>query len=1270
MMLKSPWLVRFAAVGALPLLLVFPIGAPAQTLTQDIRVVSGNDDAEERLSGSMSRSSSDLELADDGTSKPNQTIGMRFLGIDVPPGATILDAHVQFQADETNSGVVDLEIWGQAAAAPATFSSSNSDITSRAVTSASIAWSPPAWDSVGAAGPDQRTPNLSAVVQEIIDHPDWAAGNPMVIIITGSGRRTAESYNGSSSRAPLLHIDYDPTPNAPPTASFTATPATGEAPLTVGFDAGASGDTDGTIESYEWDFGDGTTGTGATPSHDYLAGGSYDVTLTVTDDGAAAESATQTLEFTGNQAPTASFTHSTSSTDAPFTVDFDGPGSSDPDGGAMSYTWDYGDGATGTGATASHTYVADGTYAVTLSVTDDAGVSDSTTQTLTLAGNQAPTASFTATPVLGTAPLATMLDASASTDPEGGALGYAWDYGNGSTGTGAQANYVYGTPGSYTVTLTVTDDVGKTGTTSMAVTATVAGPIDIRVASGSDDAEESQSGSMSRSSSDLELADDGTKSPNQTIGMRFLGIDVPPGSKILNAHVQFQADETSSGSVDLEIRGQDTAAPAAFSSSSGDITSRPMTAESVAWSPPAWTSVGAAGPDQRTPDLSAVVQEIIDHPDWAAGNPMAIIITGSGRRTAASYNGSSSGAPLLHIDYDPTPNEAPTASFTATPGTGEVPLTVAFDGGASGDTDGTIASYAWDYGDGATGSGATPSHAYLAGGSHDVTLTVTDDGGATGSATQTLEFTGNQAPTASFAHSTSSIDAPFTVDFDASGSNDPEAGALSYAWNFGGGATGSGAITSHPFDTDGTYSVTLTVTDAAGASGSATQSLTLVSNQAPTASFTATPVAGVAPLAISLDGSASIDPEGGAMSHAWDYGNSATGSGATANYVYGTPGTYSVTLTVTDDVGKIGTASANVTVYDPTATQPLKVAFIGDQGSGSDPVDVLNLIAAEGADMVLISGDFDYNNSPDSWDGKLTDALGADFPVFASPGNHDTDSWGGSNGYQAKLMTRLSKIPEASCTGELGVQSACTYRGLFFILSGAGTIPNDEDNASHIAFITDQLAQSGAPFRICSGHKVQTKFQLGYRGNEVGWGPYEACREGGAIVATAHNHVYARTHLLDDFENQSIASTSNTLVIEKGKSFVFISGLGGATVNGQSQNEPWWAATHTSDQGANFGALFCTFFPNGDPTRASCYFKDLDGTVPDQFEIVSAIAGLVADFSATPVRARRRWRSTSTPRRRSPSRGPSPPMTGTSATERPVPAKPSVTNSTRSERTR
>ena len=155
--------VRFAMVGALPLLFILSIAAAAQTLSLDIRVASGNDDAEESLSGSMPRSCSDLELADDGTRRPNQTIAMRFLGI--PPGSKILNAHVQFQVDESDSGAVDLVIRGQASGVPAAFSSSSGDITSRPVTTASVAWSPPPWTSIGAAGVDQRTPDLAEILR-------------------------------------------------------------------------------------------------------------------------------------------------------------------------------------------------------------------------------------------------------------------------------------------------------------------------------------------------------------------------------------------------------------------------------------------------------------------------------------------------------------------------------------------------------------------------------------------------------------------------------------------------------------------------------------------------------------------------------------------------------------------------------------------------------------------------------------------------------------------------------------------------------------------------------------------------------------------------------------------------------------------------------------------------------------------------------------------------------------------------------------------------
>ena len=173
--------------------------------------------------------------------------------------------------------------------------------------------------------------------------------------------------------------------NQAPTAAFTS--STDD--LAVSVDGSGSSDPDGTVESYAWDFGDGATDTGATASHTYAAAGTYQVTLTVTDDDGATDAETKDVTVTAppvNQAPTAAFTSSTDD----LAVSVDGSGSSDPDGTVESYAWDFGDGATDTGATASHTYAAAGTYQVTLTVTDDDGATDAETKDVTVTAAATP----------------------------------------------------------------------------------------------------------------------------------------------------------------------------------------------------------------------------------------------------------------------------------------------------------------------------------------------------------------------------------------------------------------------------------------------------------------------------------------------------------------------------------------------------------------------------------------------------------------------------------------------------------------------------------------------------------------------------------------------------------------------------------------------------------------------------------------------------------------------------------------------------------------
>ena len=278
----------------------------------------------------------------------------------------------------------------------------------------------------------------------------------------------------------------------------------------------------------------------------------------------------------------------------------------------------------------------------------------------------------------------------------------------------------------------------------------------------------------------------------------------------------------------------------------------------------------------------------------------------------------------------------------------------------------------------------------------------------------------------------------------------------------------------------------------------------------------------------------------------------------------------------------------------------LRVAFIGDQGLGPNAITVLELIKDEGAQMVLHQGDFDYKDDPGKWDRRISDVLGSDFPYFASIGHHDVNAW---SGYQKKLSERLVKNSDAVCNGDLGVKSSCSYRGLFFLLVAPGDYTSDSDYDS---FIQKQLNDNDSNWRICSWHNDMKAMQSEVKPNETGWEVYESCKNGGAIIANAHAHSYARSKTLIDFENQIVDpewSEPNKLRVMDGATFTFISGLGGMPVSGPEHYE--WPVKYSSEQGATSGALFCTFNAGGQPNKAYCYFKNIDGRIIDEFTITS-----------------------------------------------------------------
>jgi hypothetical protein len=447
----------------------------------DFRVAAGSDDAEESSSGSMSLTSSDLELVNDGN---DQRVGVRFTGVAIPQGATIATAYIQFQADETQSETTNLLLQGQAIDNAPTFTSSSGNVSSRARTAASASWGPAAWGTVGEAGANQRTPELKTIVQEIVNRSGWTGGNAIAFIMTGTGHRTAVAYEGSSSAAPLLHVEFNVAPiNQPPVVA-----AGPDRTITLPATASLSG--------------------------------------SATDDGL-------------------------------------------PSVGAFTATWSKVSGPGTVGFADSHA--------------------------------PATSASFSSA-------------------------------------------------GSYVLRLTGDDSVYTiSDTVSVTVNPAAAGgqTLNIPVAASSDDAEE-RSSSTSLDSSDLELVYDGQI---QKVGLRFAGLTIPKNAVITAAWVQFTADEAQSEATALTIQAQAADNAAAFTTASADISGRPRSIASVTWQPAAWTTVRQAGADQRSPDLSPILQEVVNRSGWASGNALAILITGTGHRTASSFDDSASRAPVLHVEW-------------------------------------------------------------------------------------------------------------------------------------------------------------------------------------------------------------------------------------------------------------------------------------------------------------------------------------------------------------------------------------------------------------------------------------------------------------------------------------------------------------------------------------------------------------------------------------------------------------------------------------------
>ncbi|MDD5219951.1 MAG: PKD domain-containing protein, partial [Candidatus Bipolaricaulis sp.] len=585
-------------------------------------------------------------------------------------------------------------------------------------------------------------------------------------------------------------------PNQAPTASFTFSPSSPTTGTTVSFNASASTDPDGSIVAYTWNFGDGVTGSGVTASHAYAVAGSYTVSLTVRDDDSATNSTTRTVTV---QTPlvadltVASLTYSPSAPvlgqSITFTVAVVNQGSAGA--GQFRVLLDSGTSSTfvyvpqlGAGAGQSLTMtlpLASSSQTFTARADDlgqiaEASESNNTRSVTISAGTPPPTAEAGG-PYTGTAGAPIAFNGYGS----GGSITtYSWSFGDGTSAQGVAPSHAYSVPGTYTATLTVFGPGGQSSD-SASVSVTAAQPaLNATVAL-------SKATYMIGESISITLTTNRTAylyvcevRADQRVLLIYPNRYQPnnrlqPGTMVLPGSGYSLRAAEPAGNETLYLFAATVPIPGFPTSFGSDF---PV----LSTSPTAFRDSVRATMASLVPDDDRVFRStgftIVAAPPTTG--TLRVVTTPAG--ATVRLDGTSIGTSPLERTNIPTgqhtvqlslagyevetrqvsiqagattnltvtltplvTNQPPTASFSFSPASVAAGQTVVFNATASSDPDGAIASYAWTFGDGATATGSSPSHAYADAGSFTVTLTVRDDGGLSRSTSKTLAVTDDPA---------------------------------------------------------------------------------------------------------------------------------------------------------------------------------------------------------------------------------------------------------------------------------------------------------------------------------------------------------------------------------------------------------------------------------------------------------------------------------------------------------------------------------------------